>query len=95
MLDQDSPDAVNEKIWCAGRPESVISKNNAVIIRIPFQAREMNNLFLKTNKEIDKKVYEFVVRRYLYEICCRGKIPVLVLKIASEFTALMIKPENR
>ncbi|MBN2440926.1 MAG: alpha-xylosidase [Spirochaetales bacterium] len=64
FLDQDSPEAVHETIWSAGKPESVISENNSVIIRIPFQALKMENFFLKPHKEIQNKVYEFVVRFY-------------------------------
>lgn len=64
MLDQDSPEAVHETIWRAGKPESVISKDKSVIVRIPFQALKVENIFLKPNKEIDNKVFEFVVRFY-------------------------------
>ena len=64
MLDQDSPEAVNEIVWCAGKPESVISKGKSVVIRLPFQARKMENIFLKPDKEVNDKVYEFVVTFY-------------------------------
>lgn len=64
MLDQDSPEAVYETVWCAGKPDSVISKDKSVIIRIPFQAQKMDNIFLKADKETEKKIYDFVVRCY-------------------------------
>jgi len=64
MLDQDAPEAAHETVWCAGKPESVITENQAVIMRIPFQAQKIHNIFLHADKAIDNKVYEFVVRRY-------------------------------
>lgn len=64
MLDQDSPEAVHETVWCAGKPESVLIENGAAIVRVPFQAQKLENLFLKANNALKKKVYEFTVRCY-------------------------------
>ncbi len=64
MLDQDSLSAKDEVIWRAGKPLSVRDENGYVVIRIPFQAQKMKNLFLVHDTEIDKKEYDFKVRSY-------------------------------
>ncbi len=64
MLDQDSPNARQERVWMAGKPESAISLDKSVILKIPFQAQKLENIFLKQDSEIKPVLHEFKVRAY-------------------------------
>ncbi|MFA7119320.1 MAG: alpha-xylosidase [Sphaerochaetaceae bacterium] len=64
MLDQDSPEAVEDTIFRAGKPLSARENDGSVILSVPFFKQKIKNMFLYPDQSAEMKTSDVVIRCY-------------------------------